>query len=132
METRQLIRMLIGAVAVTLVVIGIAVLMPGKVQADEVKKPAITTVVAEKMTAAKNWAIMFGADFKQQQIKNMDTTKEALHKDWNWESGRFTRPIKNAWDGAKAQVKKDSATVAGYWQSIATALGSLTPKKEKN
>jgi hypothetical protein len=104
-----------------------------ELQAEEARKPAITDVVAEKMTAAKRWAIMFGADVKQQQIKNMDATKAALEKDWSWEGGgRFTYPIKNAWEDAKAQVRKDSKTVKGYWQSIAGALGSLVPIKEKN
>ena len=104
-----------------------------ELQAEEARKTAITDVVAEKMTAAKQWAIMFGADVKQQQIKNMAATKDALKKDWSWsEGGRFTYPVKNAWEDAKAQVRKDSKTVKGYWQSIADALSSLAPKKENN
>lgn len=104
-----------------------------ELQAEEAKKTPITDVVAEKMTAAKNWAIMFGADVKQQQIKNMDATKAALEKDWSWEGGgRFTYPVKNAWEDAKAQIRKDSVIVKGYWQTIADALGSLAPKKENN
>jgi hypothetical protein len=89
------------------------------------------TVIEQKLTAAKAWAIGFGADFKQQSIKNWTETKDALHKDWSWsEGGRFTYPIKNAWEDAVAQVRKDSVTVKGYWQSIADALSGLAHKKQ--
>ena len=53
METRQLIKMLAGAVAVTAVVIGIAAVMPTKAKADTV---SVGNKVTEISTAMKGWA----------------------------------------------------------------------------
>lgn len=95
---------------------------------QEVKRP---TVIEQKIKSAQLWAIGFGADIKQQQIRNWTETVQALKRDWSWsEGGRFTYPIKNAWEDARAQVRKDSATVKGYWQSIADALSGLAPRKQ--
>jgi hypothetical protein len=104
-----------------------------ELQAEEAQKTPITDTVKARITAAKDWAVKSGVEFKAQQIKNMDETRDALKKDWSWsEGGRFTYPLKNAWEDARAQVRKDSVTVKGYWQNIADALGSLAPKKENN
>jgi hypothetical protein len=92
---------------------------------NEMVPPKKPTVIEQKLTTAKMWAIGFGADIKQQQIENLKTTKQALKTDWSWsEGGRFTYPIKNAWEDAKAQVRRDSKTVKGYWQTLADAVSS--------
>ena len=92
---------------------------------EAVKQPG---AMAQKIKSAQMWAIGFGADIKQQQIRNFKTTREALHRDWSWsEGGTFTWRLKNAWEDARAQVSRDSVTVRGHWQQIAEALGGLTP-----
>ena len=84
-----------------------------------------SSVIDDKIKSAQIWAIGFGADIKQQQIKNLKLTKEALKQDWSWsEGGRFTYHLKNAWEDAKYSVRRDSVTVRGYWQTIADAIGA--------
>lgn len=113
-------------------IVGLYMTHAGASDSNEMVPPKKPTVIEQKLTSVKMWAIGFGADIKQQQIENLKTTQQALKKDWSWsEGGRFTYPIKNAWEDAKAQVRKDSVTVKGYWQSIANALGTLTPKNKK-
>jgi hypothetical protein len=141
MEYKQLLKMLAGAVIFTLMVLAITLMLPGTSRADmdsDTRNPGVDkqeSVIEQKIsefgTAMKGWAMAFGADIKQQQIRNLEQTREALKRDWSWsEGGRFTYPIKNAWEDARAQVRRDSATVKGYWQSIADALASLAPRKQ--
>ena len=80
METRQLIKMLAGAVAVTAVVIGIAAVMPTKAKADTV---SVEKKVTEVGTAMKGWAMAFGgklekSGFVQYQKKSFEQAKEQL------------------------------------------------------
>ena len=101
-------------------------------ESNQIVPPKKPTIIEQKLTTAKMWAIGFGADVKKQQIENMKTTKQALKQDWSWsEGGRFTYPIKNAWEDAKAQVRRDSKTVKGYWQTLADAVSSKMKAVEK-
>ena len=80
METRQLIKMLAGAVAVTAVVIGIAAVMPSKAKADTV---SVEKKVTEIGTAMKGWAMAFGGKLEksgivQYQKKSFEQAKEQL------------------------------------------------------
>ena len=94
-------------------------------ESNRITPPKKPTIIEQKINSVKLWAIGFGADVKKQQIENLKTTKQALKNDWSWsEGGRFTYPIKNAWEDAKAQVRRDSETVKGYWQTLADAVSS--------
>lgn len=100
---------------------------------EEVKQP---TVIEQKIKSAQIWAIGFGADIKQQQIKNLKQTKQALKQDWSWsEGGRLTWRLKNSWEDIKhfqrvkqkegrEQREKTHQQLKGYWQTIADALGA--------
>jgi len=74
METRQLMRMLIGATIITLIVIAIAALMPSKAKADSTQ---VDQKVTELGTAMKGWAIAFGAGLE----KNATESKTAFLND---------------------------------------------------
>jgi len=74
METRQLIKMLAGAVAIAAVVIGIAALIPSKAKADSTQ---VNQTVTELGTAMKGWAIAFGAGVE----KNISESKTAFLND---------------------------------------------------
>ena len=113
-------------------IMGLYMTHAGASDSNQIIPPKKPTVIEQKLTTAKMWAIGFGADIKKQQIENMKTTKQALKQDWSWsEGGRFTYPIKNAWEDAKAQVRKDSVTVKGYWQTLADAVSSKMKAVEK-
>ena len=104
----------------------------GATESNQITPPKKPTVIEQRINSAKLWAIGFGADVKKQQIKNMKTTKQALEKDWSWtEGGRFTYPIKNAWEDAKYSIRRDTKTVKGYWQTLADALSSKMKAVEK-
>ena len=106
-------------------IMGLYMTHAGASDNNQIIPPKKPTVIEQKLTSAKMWAIGFGADIKKQQIENMKTTEQALKTDWSWsEGGRFTYPIKNAWEDAKAQVRKDSETVKGYWQTLADAVSN--------
>ena len=106
-------------------IMGLYMTHAGASDSNQIIPPKKPTVIEQKLTTAKMWAIGFGADIKKQQIENMKTTEQALKTDWSWsEGGRFTYPIKNAWEDAKAQVRKDSETVKGYWQTLADAVAN--------
>ena len=80
MDTRELIKMLAGAVIFTLIVLGITLLLPGTGKANTTK--AKDTVV-ELGTAMKGWAMAFGgklekSGFVQYQKKNFEQAKEQL------------------------------------------------------
>ena len=107
----------------------ISLIVPHKVGAAEMdsteRNPGLDKVT-ELGTAMKMWAIGFGADIKQQQVENLKTTQEALRNDWSWsEGGRFTYPLKNAWEDAKIQVSSDARVIKGHWQTLADALSRL-------
>ena len=107
----------------------ISLIVPHKVGAAEMdsteRNPGLDKVT-ELGTAMKMWAIGFGADIKQQQVENLKTTQEALRNDWSWgEGGRFTYPLKNAWEDAKIQVSSDATVIKGHWQTLADALSRL-------
>lgn len=106
-------------------IMGLYMTHAGASDSNQIVPPKKPTVIEQKIDSAKMWAIGFGADVKQQQIENIKTTKQALRNDWSWsEGGRFTYGLKNAWEDAKAQVRRDSETVKGYWQTLADAVAS--------
>jgi len=95
-----------------------------------------SSVIDHKIKSAQIWAIGFGADIKQQQIRNLETTTQALKQDWSWsEGGTFTWRLKNQWEDIKQyqrlswkqgseQREKTSAQLKSYWQMIADGLGA--------
>ena len=106
-------------------------------ESNEIIPPKKPSVIEQKLTSAKMWAIGFGADVKKQQIENLKTTKQALKQDWSWsEGGRLTYRLKNEWEDIKAyqrqqnkkgreQLENNKAQLKGYWQTVAEALGKL-------
>lgn len=87
METRQLMKMLGGAVIFTLIVLGITLLLPGTGKADmdsdtrnpgmDKQESVIEQKISEVSTAMKGWAVAFGSDIK----KSGETTKTAFLND---------------------------------------------------
>ena len=113
-------------------IMGLYMTHAGASDSNQTVPPKKPTVIEQKINSAKLWAIGFGSDVKKQQIENLKNTKQALKRDWSWtEGGRFTYPIKNAWEDAKAQVRRDTKTVKGYWQTLADALSSKMKAVEK-
>lgn len=126
---KEIKKAVVGVLIVVVSVFIISLIMPNRVAAAEMdsteRNPGLDKVT-ELGSAMKMWAIGFGADVKQQQVENLKTTQEALRNDWSWgEGGRFTYPLKNAWEDARLQVSKDAKTVKGYWQNLADSLGRL-------
>ena len=126
---KEIKKAVVGVLIVVGSVLLISLIVPNKVAAAEMdsteRNPGMDKVT-ELGTAMKMWAIGFGADIKQQQVENLKTTQEALRNDWSWsEGGRFTYPLKNAWEDAKIQVSSDATVIKGYWQSMADALSRL-------
>ena len=126
---KEIKKAVVGVLIVVGSVLLISLIVPHKVAAAEMdsteRNPGLDKVT-ELGTAMKMWAIGFGADIKQQQVENLKTTQEALKNDWSWsEGGRFTYPLKNAWEDAKIQVSSDATVIKGYWQSMADALSRL-------
>ena len=106
-------------------IMGLYMTHAGASDSNQIIPPKKPTVIEQKLTTAKMWAIGFGADIKKQQIENMKATKQALKNDWSWsEGGRFTYRFKNAWEDAKYSIRRDSKTVKGYWQTLADAVAS--------
>ena len=126
---KEIKKAVVGILIVVGSVLLISLIVPHKVAAAEMdsteRNPGLDKVT-ELGTAMKMWAIGFGADIKQQQVENLKTTQEALRNDWSWsEGGRFTYPLKNAWEDAKIQVGSDAKVIKGYWQTLAAALSGL-------
>ena len=126
---KEIKKAVVGMLIVVVSVFIISLIVPNKVGAAEMdsteRNPGLDKVT-ELGTAMKMWAIGFGADIKQQQVENLKTTQEALRNDWSWsEGGRFTYPLKNAWEDAKIQVSSDAKVIKGHWQTLADALSGL-------
>ena len=112
-------------------------------ESNQITPPKKPTIIEQKIDSAKMWAIGFGADVKKSTIQNLKQSKEALHNDWSWsEGGRFTYPIKNAWEDfvayqkqgnrqAKDQLQRHGSQIRSYWQNIADALGVKAGSVEK-
>ena len=112
METRQLIKMLGGAVAVTLLVMLIAVLIPTKAKADmdsDQRNPGNdkeeATVIEQKITefgtAIKGWAIAFGHDAS----KSAEESKQAFLNDIErLKNSEFVQDQKKGLEQAKVDL----------------------------
>jgi hypothetical protein len=119
METRQLIKMLAGAVAVTAVVIGIAALMPSKAKADTTK--AKDTVV-ELGTAMKGWAVAFGSDLK----KSGEKTKTAFLNDVERiKQSKFVQYQRKGFEQAKEQLAKNKTQIAELFEKLGGFIGNV-------
>ena len=119
METRQLIKMLAGAVAVTAVVIGIAALMPSKAKADTTK--AKDTVV-ELGTSMKGWAIAFGSDLK----KSGEKTKTAFLNDVERiKQSKFVQYQKKNLEQAKEQLARNRTQIAELFEKLGGFIGRV-------
>ena len=119
METRQLIKMLAGAVAVTAVVIGIAAVMPTKAKADTV---SVEKKVAEISTAMKGWAMAFGSDIK----KSGETTREAFLNDVERiKQSQFVQYQKKNLIEAKEQLAKNKTQIAELFEKLGGFIGRV-------
>ena len=119
METRQLIKMLAGAVAVTAVVIGIAAVMPTKAKADTV---SVEKKVTEISTAMKGWAMAFGADLK----KSGETTREAFLNDVERiKQSQFVQYQKKSLEQAKEQLAKNKTQIAELFEKLGGFIGRV-------
>lgn len=101
METRQLMRMLIGATVVTLIVIAIAALIPSKAKADSTQ---VNQKVMELGTAMKGWAIAFGASVE----KNATESKTAFLNDIEkLKNSEFFQYQKKGFEQGKEQLARN-------------------------
>ena len=101
MEYRQLIKMLMGAVAITLIVIGVAALIPSKAKADSIQ---IEQKVAKLGTAMKGWAIAFGAGVE----KNASESKTAFLNDIErLKNSEFVQYQKKGFEQGKEQFARN-------------------------
>jgi hypothetical protein len=119
METRQLIKMLAGAVAVTTVVIGIAAVMPTKAKADTV---SVEKKVTEIGTAMKGWAMAFGADLK----KSGESTREAFLNDVERiKQSQFVEYQKKGVEQAKEQLARNKTQIAELFEKLGGFIGRV-------
>ena len=119
METRQLIKMLAGAVAVTAVVIGVAALMPSKAKADAVKAEQ---VAVELGTAMKGWAIAFGNNLK----KSGEKTKTAFLNDVERiKQFEFVQYQKKSFEQAKEQLARNKTQIAELFEKLGGFIGNV-------
>ena len=119
METRQLIKMLAGAVAVTAVVIGIAAVMPTKAKADTV---SVGNKVTEISTAMKGWAMAFGADLK----KGGESTREAFLNDVERiKQSEFVEYQKKSFEQAKEQLARNRTQIAELFEKLGGFIGNV-------
>ena len=119
METRQLIKMLAGAVAVTAVVIGIAAVMPTKAKADTV---SVEKKVTEIGTAMKGWAMAFGADIK----KSGKSTREAFLNDVERiKQSQFVEYQRKGVEQAKEQLARNKTQIAELFEKLGGFIGRV-------
>ena len=153
METRQLMKMLIGAVAVTAVVIGISALIPSKAKADmdsdqrnPGKDKADTVVVIEQKviefgTAMTGWAIAFGHDASDNANKTMKAFLDDVEK---IKKSEFVQYQVASWDKGKQDLSKTKESIvalpvrikegtSNLWVDIGNALGAVFggPKNDR-
>ena len=113
METRQLIKMLAGAVAIAAVVIGIAALIPSKAKAES------TTEVG---TAMKGWAIAFGAGLE----KNASESKTAFLNDIErLKNSKFFQYQKKGFEQGREQLARNREQIQQLPSSIKEGTTNL-------
>jgi peptidoglycan hydrolase CwlO-like protein len=99
METRQLIKMLAGAVAIAAVVIAIAALIPSKAKAES---------TTELGVAMKGWAIAFGAGVE----KNISESKTAFLNDIErLKNSKFFQYQKKGFEQGREQLVKNQEQI---------------------
>jgi hypothetical protein len=99
METRQLIKMLTGAVAIAAVVIGIAALIPSKAKAES---------TTELGVAMKGWAIAFGAGLE----KNASESKTAFLNDIErLKNSKFFQYQKKGFEQGREQLARSQEQI---------------------
>ena len=119
METRQLLKMLAGAVIFTLIVLGITMLLPGTSKADNAK--AKDTVV-ELGTSMKGWAIAFGSDLK----KSGEKTKTAFLNDVERiKQSKFVQYQKKNLEQAKEQLARNRTQIAELFEKLGGFIGRV-------
>lgn len=150
METRQLIKMLGGAIAVTLLVILIAVLMPNRAKAEMDSdqrnpgndKKGEATVIERKITefgtAVKGWAIAFGHDAS----KNAADSKQAFLNDIErLKNSEFVQYQKKGFEQAKVDLANTGESIrtlpdrvkegtTNLYANISEALGAVFGAKD--
>jgi uncharacterized membrane protein YgaE (UPF0421/DUF939 family) len=119
METRQLLKMLAGAVIFTLIVLGITMLLPGTSKANTTK--AKDTVV-ELGTAMKGWAMAFGSDLKRSGEK----TKTAFLNDVERiKQSRFVQYQRKGFEQAKEQLARNRTQIAELFERLGGFIGNV-------
>ena len=130
METKQLIKMLIGAVAIVTVVMIIAALIPNQAKAEldsDVRNPgknkADTTMVEQKAielgTAMKGWAMAFGADLK----KSGELSKKAFLNDVERiKQSEFVQYQKKGFEQGKEQFARNKEQIKEMPDKIKQAV----------
>lgn len=119
METRQLLKMLAGAVIFALIVLGITLLLPGTSKANTTK--AKDTVV-ELGTAMKGWAMAFGSDLK----KSGEKTKTAFLNDVERiKQSRFVQYQRKGFEQAKEQLARNKTQIAELFEKLGGFIGNV-------
>lgn len=128
METRQLIKMLGGAIAVTLLVLLIAALMPDQAKAEmdsngrNPGKDKIEQKVTEFGTAMKGWAIAFGAGVE----KNATESKTAFLNDIErLKNSEFFQYQKKGFEQGKEQLARNREQIQQLPSKIKEGTANL-------
>jgi hypothetical protein len=148
METRQLIRMLGGAIAVTLLVLLIAALMPNRAKAEmdsdgrnPGKDKKETTVIEQKAvefgTAMKGWALAFGGDLE----KSARATQTSFLRDIErLKNSDFVQYQKKGFEQGKEQFARNKEQIqqlpskikegtTNLFETLGKALGTIAGGK---
>jgi hypothetical protein len=139
METRQLIKMLIGAIAVVTVVMIIAALMPNQAKAeldsdarnpgnDKVIEDTVNedTVIGDRVTelgtAMKLWAIGFGMEAE----KNVVETKQAFLNDvGRFQQSKFWQYQVDGWAQGQQDLANTRESIKQLPQTLARVPGDI-------
>ena len=139
METRQLIKMLIGAIAVVTVVMIIAALMPNQAKAeldsdarnpgnDKVIEDTVNedTVIGDRVTelgtAMKLWAIGFGMVAE----KNVVETKQAFLNDvGRFQQSKFWQYQVDGWAQGQQDLANTRESIKQLPQTLARVPGDI-------
>jgi len=132
METRQLMKMLAGAVIFTLIVLGITLLLPGTSKADmdsDTRNPGLDkqeSVIEQKIsefgTAMKGWAVAFGSDLK----KSGESTKTAFLNDVERiKQSEFVQYQKKGFEQGKEQLAQTKSQIAQLFERLGGFIGNV-------
>jgi peptidoglycan hydrolase CwlO-like protein len=136
METRQLIKMFAGAVAIAAVVIGIAALIPSKAKADSTQ---VNQTVTELGVAMKGWAMAFGAGVEKNALESKTAFLNDIER---LKNSKFVQDQKKGFEQGREQLARNQEQIrqlpnkikegtTNLFANIAKALDAITGGKKQ-